>query len=364
MACAAAGPGACGAGPRGRGDPVRGPPADRGGRRGDLLRRPPPSCARSPRRQASRSARPRPGRGRCPRSPARAGRDRQHRHRGRQPMASAADVVIGIGTRYSDFTTASRTLFGRPQVRFVNINVAAADAVKLAGGPGRRRPRGAARAGRRAGWLVHSAPPTGRGAELAAAWDEVVGRRLRPRAPAARPVGGHRRGQRRGRAARRGGVRGRLDAGRPAQAVAHPGPEGLSRRVRLLLHGLRDRRRPRREAGRAGPGGLRAGRRRVLPDDGPGTGHRRAGGHQADRRPGAEPRLRVDRRAVRDRGRASGSVPATGTATRPPAGWMATSCRWTSPRTRRSLGVRVLRAQTIAELRAALARPGRRPARS
>ncbi len=46
-------------------------------------------------------------------------------------------------------------------------------------------------------------------------------------------------------------LRGRLDARRPAQAVAHARPQGLSRRVRLLLHGLRDRRRPRRQAGRA-----------------------------------------------------------------------------------------------------------------
>ena len=50
-------------------------------------------------------------------------------------LAAEADVVIGIGTRYSDFTTASRTAFGSPRVRFVNVNVAAADAVKLAGTP-------------------------------------------------------------------------------------------------------------------------------------------------------------------------------------------------------------------------------------
>ncbi len=50
-------------------------------------------------------------------------------------IARQADVVIGIGTRYSDFTTASRTAFGCPQVRFVNVNVAGADAVKLAGTP-------------------------------------------------------------------------------------------------------------------------------------------------------------------------------------------------------------------------------------
>lgn len=45
-------------------------------------------------------------------------------------VASEADVVIGIGTRYSDFTTASRTAFQNPNVKFVNINVASFDAAK------------------------------------------------------------------------------------------------------------------------------------------------------------------------------------------------------------------------------------------
>ena len=48
-------------------------------------------------------------------------------------VARDADVVIGIGTRYSDFTTASRTAFANPDVRFVNINVAPLDAIKHAG---------------------------------------------------------------------------------------------------------------------------------------------------------------------------------------------------------------------------------------
>jgi len=48
-------------------------------------------------------------------------------------LAREADVVIGVGTRYSDFTTASRTAFQHPDVRFVNINVAAFDAAKHAG---------------------------------------------------------------------------------------------------------------------------------------------------------------------------------------------------------------------------------------
>ena len=48
-------------------------------------------------------------------------------------IAREADVVIGIGTRYEDFTTASRTQFADPGVRFVNVNVAALDAVKHSG---------------------------------------------------------------------------------------------------------------------------------------------------------------------------------------------------------------------------------------
>jgi 3D-(3,5/4)-trihydroxycyclohexane-1,2-dione acylhydrolase (decyclizing) len=46
-------------------------------------------------------------------------------------LAERADLVIGIGTRFSDFTTASRTAFQNPDVRFVTINVVPFDAVKL-----------------------------------------------------------------------------------------------------------------------------------------------------------------------------------------------------------------------------------------
>jgi 3D-(3,5/4)-trihydroxycyclohexane-1,2-dione acylhydrolase (decyclizing) len=45
-------------------------------------------------------------------------------------IAKEADLVIGIGTRYSDFTTASKTQFQNENVRFVNINVAEFDAFK------------------------------------------------------------------------------------------------------------------------------------------------------------------------------------------------------------------------------------------
>ena len=45
-------------------------------------------------------------------------------------LADKADLVIGVGTRYSDFTTASKTQFKNPGVRFVNINVTPFDAAK------------------------------------------------------------------------------------------------------------------------------------------------------------------------------------------------------------------------------------------
>ncbi len=50
-------------------------------------------------------------------------------------LARDADLVIGIGTRYSDFTTASKTLFAEPGVRFININVTGFDAHKHAALP-------------------------------------------------------------------------------------------------------------------------------------------------------------------------------------------------------------------------------------
>lgn len=45
-------------------------------------------------------------------------------------LAREADLVIGIGTRYSDFTTSSKTAFQHPNVRFINLNVAEFDAFK------------------------------------------------------------------------------------------------------------------------------------------------------------------------------------------------------------------------------------------
>ncbi len=45
-------------------------------------------------------------------------------------MAKEADLIVGLGTRYSDFTTASKTAFQNPDVKFININVAEFDSFK------------------------------------------------------------------------------------------------------------------------------------------------------------------------------------------------------------------------------------------
>jgi 3D-(3,5/4)-trihydroxycyclohexane-1,2-dione acylhydrolase (decyclizing) len=50
-------------------------------------------------------------------------------------LARDADLVIAIGTRLSDFTTASKTAFQHPDVRFINVNVAEADAHRHAALP-------------------------------------------------------------------------------------------------------------------------------------------------------------------------------------------------------------------------------------
>ncbi|MFD9225887.1 3D-(3,5/4)-trihydroxycyclohexane-1,2-dione acylhydrolase (decyclizing) [Streptomyces sp. NPDC060064] len=48
-------------------------------------------------------------------------------------LARTADLVIGVGTRWSDFSTASATLFQHPSVRFLNLNITSFDAHKMAG---------------------------------------------------------------------------------------------------------------------------------------------------------------------------------------------------------------------------------------
>jgi 3D-(3,5/4)-trihydroxycyclohexane-1,2-dione acylhydrolase (decyclizing) len=92
-------------------------------------------------------------------------------------LAAEADVVIGVGTRYSDFTTASKTVFGNPDVRFVNLNVASIDAHKLSAvaavGDARRGLEQLATA--LAGWTAPTAY-TERASALAREWDATVQR--------------------------------------------------------------------------------------------------------------------------------------------------------------------------------------------
>ncbi|MDW3212191.1 MAG: 3D-(3,5/4)-trihydroxycyclohexane-1,2-dione acylhydrolase (decyclizing) [Reichenbachiella sp.] len=53
--------------------------------------------------------------------------------KGAAEVAAEADLVIGIGTRYSDFTTASKTAFQNKNVNFININISAFDSAKHGG---------------------------------------------------------------------------------------------------------------------------------------------------------------------------------------------------------------------------------------
>jgi 3D-(3,5/4)-trihydroxycyclohexane-1,2-dione acylhydrolase (decyclizing) len=101
-------------------------------------------------------------------------------------LARDADVVIGIGTRYQDFTTASHTAFNDPGVRFVNVNVAAMDAVKHAGVgiQADARETLTALTDALAGWSVDDAHRQ-RTAELAAAWEATVEAAYHPETPSA-----------------------------------------------------------------------------------------------------------------------------------------------------------------------------------
>lgn len=48
-------------------------------------------------------------------------------------IAKDADLIIGVGTRYTDFTTSSKWIFQNPHVKFLNINIAGFDSQKLDG---------------------------------------------------------------------------------------------------------------------------------------------------------------------------------------------------------------------------------------
>lgn len=96
-------------------------------------------------------------------------------------LAREADLVIGVGTRFADFTTASRTAFQNPDVRFVNINVARFDGGKHAGLPVVADAREAlvSLASQLGEWSVEDQYRT-LTAELATRWDAIVDNTYNP----------------------------------------------------------------------------------------------------------------------------------------------------------------------------------------
>ena len=218
-------------------------------------------------------------------------------------LAREADVVIGVGTRWSDFTTASKSAFQDPDVRFVNVNVAGLDAAKHSGLPLEADARLALDALRDAlaGWRADADwQRRARRARRGPGTRRSRASTRRPRA-AAEPGRGDRRRQRRRRAERdvvvcaAGSMPGDLHK---LWRARDPDARATTSSTATRAWATRCRARmgvklaaPEREVfamvgdgsylmlpGRAGDGGRR--------------------GDQARRRAGPEPRLRVDRRAV------------------------------------------------------------------
>ena len=183
--------------------------------------------------------------------------------------AEAADVILAVGTRLQDFTTGSWALFQNPARRLIGLNVQVFDAAQhhmqplIADARVGLTELDAALAGHRApdAWpqapdrrrrrLARSRPPPSprrRNAELPSD-AQVIGAVQRALPPDAIVV------------CAAGGLPGELHKLWQARQVGQLPPG-----IRLFLHGLRNRRRPRREAGAARARGDRAGRRRQLPD--------------------------------------------------------------------------------------------------
>ena len=199
--------------------------ADRRRRRGDLQRGHGTSCEPSPRRYGVPVAETQAGKGALPYGhPLAMGAIGATGTTAANALAREADLIIGVGTRYSDFTTASRTLFA-DGAAFVNLNITGFDAAKLSGlqlvADAREGLTELAEAC--AGWAT-SAGYRSRAAELSRAWDAVVDEAYSLDGTPAAAVRRDRRRQRGRRRRRRGGLRGRLHARRPAQALAAQRP--------------------------------------------------------------------------------------------------------------------------------------------
>ena len=194
------------------------------------------------------------------------GRDRRHRQSAANVLAREADLVIAIGTRLSDFTTASQDRVpapGRALHQHQRRRARRLQARRAAAG---RRRAGRARAARRlrssaaTGSRERVPRSRGRSAQLRAAWDGEVERRAAHRDPsrssARREVIGAVNDA--AGADGRPRLRRRQTAGDLHKLWRARDPKALPPRIRLLVHGLRDRRRPRRQAGATRSARLRA----------------------------------------------------------------------------------------------------------
>ena len=222
-------------------------------------------------------------------------------------------MILGVGTRFADFTTGSWALFKNPDRRLISINVQPFDAAKhrALSVVGDARTALAALDAKLGGWKAPRAW-SDEAAKAKAEWEATAARYTAPtNAPAptdAEVLGAL---MRAGEKSRRRRLRRRRTAGRIAQAVAGGRAARLPSRIRLFVHGLRDRRRDRRQDGAARPGSDRGARRRLVSDDEFRDRDLRDAGPEAHHRRQRQSRLRLHQPAATgDRRRAVQQSPA------------------------------------------------------
>ena len=207
-------------------------------------------------------------------------------------LAREADLVLGIGTRYSDFTSASKTAFQNPAVRFVNINVSEFDAYKHAA----LSLTGDAQAtldelsAALAGFKITD-DYRKRVAAFRSEWERSGSHLRYSQGSAHHARGSDRRRQRDRGTLRHRGVRCGQLAGGFAQIVAHTTTRRVSHGVRILVHGIRNRGRPGRKNGASRTRCVCARGRRILPHDGAGNRDVNPGRIQTQHRSAGQPRI-------------------------------------------------------------------------
>ena len=158
-------------------------------------------------------------------------------------LAREADLIISIGTRLSDFTTASKSAFQNPSVRFVGINVTAMDANKLSARAivaDAKRALNALRGElKEAGYAGTQTEYRNEISNLKAAWDaKMTELRTPEEGRTTRGVGSYRIGERDGWWKSNRRLRGGRDAGRTVASLASGRSEGVSHGIWIFVHGL------------------------------------------------------------------------------------------------------------------------------